>query len=80
MQNGGLIVIPTFLKITQLGDPSYLLKEMPFKYLYESNDIKERSETHDLAVRMYDFGAGVQSFTSFRQQLTGYVTLLTSSL
>lgn len=53
---------------------------MPFKYLYESNDIKERSETHDLAVRMYDFGAGVQSFTSFRQQLTGYVTLLTSSL
>ena len=82
----GLIELPKSIKITPIGEPStngwynaYDFGPLS-QYHYEKNDIKEYADTFIIVIKMYCFGAGNQSFKTFQQQISPYITLLTSSL
>ena len=78
--------IPTCVEIIPIGEPlsngwytSYIFKPLD-KFKYEEGEVEEYGDTYIIAIKIYSFGLGKFSFTSFQKDLTPYILLLTSSL
>lgn len=81
----GLIDVPKYIKIIPIGEStngwysSYKFEPLP-QFTYEPGEVQEYGDTYIICIKMYAFGAGLNSFKQYQSLLLPYSTLITSSL